>query len=54
MEYYELGAGSVEHGVIFFSKLFAPCSMRHAYKPIIPVFQHSSIPIVERSVTNLD
>jgi hypothetical protein len=26
-EYYELRAGSVEHGVISFSKLLAPCSM---------------------------
>jgi len=49
MEYYELGAGSVEHGVIIFSKLFAPCSMLHAYKPNIPSFQYSTIPIVSEA-----
>ena len=36
------GAGSI---VFFFSKLFAPCPMLYAFKPIIPSFQYSNIPI---------
>ena len=43
-EYYELRAGSREHNA-FFSKLFAPCPMLYAFKPNIPSFHYSNIPI---------
>ena len=49
LEYSELGAGGVEHDVIYFSKLFAPCSM--LLNPIsrFPKTQYSVIPSFHHS-----
>ena len=38
----EQGAESIF--LYFFSKLFAPCPMLHAFKSIIPLFHYSNIP----------